>query len=287
MIHKIEVRALTGTRQNGNFLYFTGGWKSRRQSKCVDSDRGKTVVSMNYDDSPYPIRGDLVASHQRAWERLARAGTWLTGDERVKVMAETRHARDCSTCAELKAALSPYAVTNAHDAATDLPRGWIDMIHLIVADPGRLTHGWYKKTIAGGIAETHFVEILSVLVHTTAMDTFARCIDMPLRVLPEPQPGAPTQYRPKEARQHDAWAPHVSWGEFGANEADFFVGTQVNIRTALTLVPDEARGFFDLVEAQYLSDEQMRDFSQEFRAISHPQIELLAARVSALNQCTY
>jgi AhpD family alkylhydroperoxidase len=31
----------------------------------------------------------------------------------------------------------------------------------------------------------------------------------------------------------------------------------------------------------------MRDFSQEFRAITHLQIELLAARVSALNQCTY
>jgi AhpD family alkylhydroperoxidase len=31
----------------------------------------------------------------------------------------------------------------------------------------------------------------------------------------------------------------------------------------------------------------MRDFSREYRAISHAQIELLAARVSALNRCLY
>ena len=64
-------------------------------------------------------------------------------------------------------------------------------------------------------------------------------------------------------------------------------GREANIRRALTLVPDEARGFFDVVAAQYLAGPQMRDFSREFRAITHLQIELLAARVSALNQCTY
>jgi hypothetical protein len=60
-----------------------------------------------------------------------------------------------------------------------------------------------------------------------------------------------------------------------------------NIRRALTLVPDEARSFFDLAAHQYLPGRQMFDFSREYRAITHPQIELLAARVSALNQCTY
>ena len=65
------------------------------------------------------------------------------------------------------------------------------------------------------------------------------------------------------------------------------MGRQANIRRALTLVPDEARSFFDVVSAQYLAGPQMTDFGNEFRAITHLQIELLAARVSALNQCTY
>jgi hypothetical protein len=56
---------------------------------------------------------------------------------------------------------------------------------------------------------------------------------------------------------------------------------------ALTLVPDEARSFFDLVAHQYLPGPAMRDFTHEYRAVSHAQIELIAGRVSALNQCTY
>lgn len=245
------------------------------------------MSEMNYDDSPYPVRDDITAAHKRAWDRLSKAGSWLTGEERVRVMAETRHARTCATCAKVKDALTPFAVTDAHDAGTDLPENWVNMIHQIVADPGRLTHGWYKKTIAGGIEETYFVEIVSVVAHTTAIDTFAKGIGIPVRDLPAPQAGAPSHYRPAEARQHQAWAPNIAWDEFGPNEADYFVGPEANIRRALTLVPDEARGFFDVTSAQYLAGPEMRDFTQEFRAITHLQIELLAARVSALNQCTY
>ena len=245
------------------------------------------MPQIDYDDSPYPVRNDLTASHRRAWDKLSNAGTWLTGEERVKVMAETRHARESVTCANIKEALSPFSATDPKDSATDLPENWITMIQLIVADPGRLTHGWYTKTLESGIPDTHFVEIVSVIAHTTAIDTFAKGIGVPIRALPEPQTGEPSNYRPAEARQHKAWAPNIAWDEFGPNEADYFVGRQANIRRALTLVPDEARSFFDVVSAQYLAGPQMTDFGNEFRAITHLQIELLAARVSALNQCTY
>jgi len=60
-----------------------------------------------------------------------------------------------------------------------------------------------------------------------------------------------------------------------------------NIMKALSLVPGEVRSFFDLVTHQYLPGAAMRDFAHEYRAISHAQIELLAARVSALNRCLY
>jgi len=245
------------------------------------------MATFNYDDSPYPIRDGLVAAHRRAWERLAKAGTWLTGEQRVHVMAETRKARGCALCAEQKAALSPYAVTGTHDSLGALPDNWIEMIHRIVGDPGRLTHGWYERTLASGIPDTHFVEIVSVIAHTTAVDTFAKGLGLPLRALPAPQPGEPSRYRPREARQHIAWAPNIAWDEFGPNEADYFVGPEASIRRALTLVPDEARGFFDVVAQQYLAGHEMRDFTKEFRAITHGQIELIAARVSAINQCTY
>ena len=58
-------------------------------------------------------------------------------------------------------------------------------------------------------------------------------------------------------------------------------------RRAMSMVPDEVRGFFDLVSTQYLGPEQQWDFENEYRAISHSQIELVAGRVSALNGCVY
>ncbi|MGB0632748.1 MAG: alkylhydroperoxidase-related (seleno)protein, partial [Alphaproteobacteria bacterium] len=94
------------------------------------------MPQIDYDDSPYPVRNDLTASHRRAWDKLSNAGTWLTGEERVKVMAETRHARESVTCANIKEALSPFSATDPKDSATDLPENWITMIQLIVADPG-------------------------------------------------------------------------------------------------------------------------------------------------------
>ena len=244
-------------------------------------------MTFDYADSPYPVRSDLVEAHRRAWKRLSGAGTWLTGAQRVAIMAETRNAPGCAFCNEIKNALSPFAVQGTHDSLGELPENWVDMIHRIVADPGRLTRGWYDRTLASGISDAEFVEIVSVVAHVTAVDTFAKGLGVPLRPLPEARDGEPSRYRPAEARQHQAWAPNIAWNEHGPNEADYFVGPEANIRRALTLVPDEARSFFDVASAQYLAGPQMRDFSREFRAITHAQIELLAARVSALNQCTY
>jgi hypothetical protein len=236
---------------------------------------------------PYPVRAELVGAHARVWDRLARAGTWLDGRTRVRVAAETRNAPGCALCSRLEAVLSPYAVEGTHDARGELPDNWIEMIHRIVADPGRLTHAWYRRMLASGITDAEYVEIVSVIAHVTAIDTFARGLGIPVPALPAPLPGTPSRYRPAEARQHEAWAPNIAWHEHGPNEADYFAGPPANIRRALSLVPDEARSFFDLVAHQYLPGPVMRDFGREYRAITHAQIELLAGRISAINQCVY
>ena len=107
--------------------------------------------------------------------------------------------------------------------------------------------------------------------------------------LPDPEPGSPSHYRPPGAKQGGAWVPWVEPADAGEVEAGIYPRDRppANIMKALSLVPEEVRSFFDLVTHQYLPGEVMRDFSREYRAISHAQIELLAARVSALNRCLY
>ncbi len=135
--------------------------------------------------------------------------------------------------------------------------------------------------------DTDYVEIVSIISHVTAIDTFARALGLAVQPLPEPQAGPPSHYRPAEARQGEAWLPTIAWDDAGPNEKDFCHGRESSIRRALTLVPDEARSFFDLGAHQYLPGDAMREYSKKIRAITRAQIELLAGRVSAINQCTY
>jgi len=165
-----------------------------------------------YHPSLLRIREDLAAAHTRAWQHIARPGTWWDGATRVAIAAETRHAPSCTLCQRRKAALSPLAITGAHEDLGRLPEPVVEVVHRVRTDPGRLGEQWYRGVTAGELSEEQYVE---------------------------------------------------------------------------SLVPEEVRSFFDLVTNQYLPGPAMRDFAQEYRAISHAQIELLAARVSALNRCLY
>jgi hypothetical protein len=245
------------------------------------------MAAVSYDRAPHSVRRDLADAQLRAWDRLASPGTCLDGATRIAVAAAAREARSCGLCRLRKQSVSPASPTGRHDDTSALPAGWVDIIHRIATDPGRLTRGWFDRTVPEHIEDGAYVELVSIVAHVTAIDTFARGIGSDVWPLPTARPGPPTRYRPEAARLHDAWVPTIAWNEHGPREADYFQGLAANIKMALTLVPDEARSFFDLVAHQYLPGPAMRDFSNEYRAITHAQIELVAGRVSALNQCTY
>ncbi len=70
-------------------------------------------------------------------------------------------------------------------------------------------------------------------------------------------------------------------------EADLYRGEFVpNIMRALSLVPDEARALQRSSDAHYVPVSQIPDPTVR-RALDRPQMELVAARVSALNECFY
>jgi hypothetical protein len=153
----------------------------------------------NYDTSPYPVREDLAEAHRKAWRHLASPGTWLTGEQRVAIATEARHAAACGLCRDRKAALSPYAVEGAHDHLGALPENVVEVIHRVVTDPARLTESWVRKALASGIAETDYVETISVIAHTICVDTFTGAIGVPLHRLPVSEEGEPARVRPEGA----------------------------------------------------------------------------------------
>jgi hypothetical protein len=251
---------------------------------------------ITYSNASAAVRADILAAHKVAWDRIARAGTWFDGATRIAIAAETRHAAQCPLCRRRKQALSPSAIAGQHDSLKALPEPIVEQIHAIVSDPGRLTRRWFDGIIASGTSDAEYVEIVGVIATVVSIDTFCRAIGLALHPLPPPVPGAPHLRRPRTAHQRgEAWVPMIHpqdlEGDLDTEEekilGKYWGGISANIRRALSLVPEEAYAWFQLVETQYLPGKWMRDFANEYRAITHAQIELIAGRVSVLNQCFY
>ena len=245
------------------------------------------MTDLTYDTAGVPIREDILAAHRDTWRRIARPGNWFDGPTRVAISAETRNALACALCAERKAALSPYALEGSHDSLGTPSEDIVEIVHRIVTDPARLRKQWYVGVLADGMADTEYVEIVGVVCSTVSVDTFAHAMGVPRPDLPTPEPGAPSRRRPSGVKPGLAWVPWIAPEDASGPEADIYVPGTSNIRRALTSVPEEQRGFFGLVHAQYLSGTEITDFGTDYRAITRAQIELIAGRVSALNQCVY
>ena len=241
-----------------------------------------------FDPAALPLRPALAAERERAWQRLAAPGTWWDGAERLAIATEARRAPDCVLCQTRKAALSPYAIDGQHDSDGDLPAPLVEAVHRISTDAGRLTERWYAALLGPQLSAEQYVETVGVVALITALDRFDLALGLAPRPLPVPQPGAPTRRRPTGARSGLAWVPTVAPEDLDTDDPDpYTVHGSKNIHRALSLVPQEVFNFFDLDVELYLQDGQIRDFTTDYRALSHAQIELMAARVSAVNGCYY
>ncbi len=246
------------------------------------------MAELSYSHAPVPVRDEIVLAHRYAWVRLGQPGTWWTGRERLAIAAETRNASGCPLCRERKAALSPSAVEGKHQSLGILSDPVVDLVHRIRTDSGRLTENWYEEIIASGLTDAHYVEAVGVIVSVVSLDTFARSIGIPAPELPAPVEGEPSRVRPDSAKADRAWLPMIAPEDAAGAEADLYGDAPMvpNIQRALTLVPAEARTFQKLGTVHYFSFEEMADITKG-KAIDRGQIELLAARVSVLNQCFY
>ena len=146
----------------------------------------------------------------------------------------------------------------------------------------------YDDARAGDLSDAEYVETIGVMATVIAIDTFCDAMGIPRHALPAPVAGEPRRRRPAGAREGLAWVPTVAPEDVTEAETGMYDGlAAVNIHRALSLVPAEVEGFFDLDAVQYLPDAVLRDFGTEYRSLTHAQIEFLAGRVSAINQCFY
>lgn len=233
------------------------------------------------------VRSDLVGAHDRAWAAIAAPGTWLTGERRVAVAAEIRRARTCAQCARIKAALSPN-IPGEHETTRKLGAAEVELIHRVVADPGRLSEKWSHEVLARGVSEGEYVEIVGLAAMVMMMDTFTRAIGAAERPLPTPVAGEPTRYRPSGARKKAAWLPLVEPEDATEADGTLYPSPKAGyIYRGLSLVPQSLRDYWALANCHYMPGEHVYRFDTSIRAITRPQVEVIAARVSAMHLCAY
>ena len=147
------------------------------------------------------------------------------------------------------------------------------MIHRVVNDPGRLTRRWADSQIAA-LGDAVYAELVAVTAIIVAIDMYARSIGTPPPELGEPVDGVPARERPEGLGDVGAWIPMTEQKLLA------------NVSRALSLVPRTNTTWRTLVNDSYSRGPQMLALTWE-RALSRPQIELVAARVSQLNECFY
>ena len=95
-------------------------------------------------------------------------------------------------------------------------------------------------------------------------------------------------YRPETAAPEESWVPMIpADANHGAEEDLWPIGRTGNVIRAMSLVPDEVRTLGDLGAVHYLPNVKVGDPEARPEHVDRPQTELVAARVSASNQCFY
>lgn len=190
---------------------------------------------------------DAVIDDQ--WSRLGDPGTWLTGAERTDLI---RIARDGGGAVSLDGATKKAAHAVAHDAAS-IAAVFVDDLE------------------SSGLARERYVEIVGVVSRIVAIDTYERGLGRAPRDVPTDRPDEPSRSVVTTARRRAGWVPTV--GAIGPP-------------SALSAVAAEAAAQEALHGALYLSYADMVDLHAE-RGLTRAQMELVAARVSYLNDCLF
>lgn len=223
------------------------------------------MTSFSYGGSKLPVRPDIVGAQRAAWTWLAGPGSWWTGAEHVAIAREVRAARALRN-------EPPWLRRQAALEDDLLPAAAVEVARRVALDAHQLDRAWCDAMIEE-LGDAAYVEAAAVAAITSAIDAFAESLGAQLETLPEPLPGEPDRVRPEDVGEAGAWV-HMTVPFTGPNVA-----------RALSLVPGALMTFFGLVGSMYaFSDFQTLVWD---RPLSRPQVELVAARVSAVNECFY
>jgi hypothetical protein len=148
----------------------------------------------------------------------------------------------------------------------------VAIVDKIAVDAGNVDGEWAASAVAD-IGDGHYVELISIIAVVVMVDVFAEAVGVDKAPLPEPEAGEPTRVRPD------------GLGDIGAHVPALEPFPAANVARALSLVPDANR-LFRTVSVPGYSAPGFESLQWD-TPLSRPQVELVASRVAAINECFY
>lgn len=221
-------------------------------------------------------------AHDGAIVRFSDAGTWLDGPTRRAVVREARNARTCGLCGDRRESLSWAAVKGGHETSTSLSAPLVELAHRLNTDSGRVADDWFESLMEQGISREEYVEAVGLVGTSTITDTFANTINGRLAALPDAGNGVPAREQNPGVVEAGARVPLMDPENPLAPFGEQTGGQPTpNIVRALAMVPASLREFWSAFTPHY------RPRDTDDRGLHRSQIELVASRTSALNECFY
>lgn len=228
---------------------------------------------MSFDASSFPVvvPGHQLAAFRAAWDWLANPGAAWTGAEKVAI-------------AEIARAAAPRSLWDRRPTTIDhLPNGAgegdvlsplaVDTVERVAVEAGAITREWAGAVI-DELGDSAYAEIVAVVAVVVPIDRACELLGRPVEPLPRAVAGEVTGERPDETVDIGAYLPSAA-GFAGANVA-----------RSLSVAPTANMMRLGVVRALY-SGTRFGELRWDDGALNRPQVELIAARTSALNECFY
>lgn len=220
------------------------------------------------------VRSDLVAAQEAAWRHVSSPGASWSGAQRAAIAERAIAALDDAD--PLPPWMTPTAAGRETPGDQILADVVVDAVYRIARHASTLTDGWYQAQLDRGLSPVAYVEMVGVVVAVAAVDGFYRAAGLPRPPLPAAVIGEPTGQHPPVETATLNWVPV-------AVPAD----RTAAVVQGLSAAPQEWDNVARLHAAQYIPVEEMGELGWTRGTLDRGDMELVAARLSAVRECFY
>ena len=205
------------------------------------------------------------------WSWLAQPGGWWTGEQKIAAASHARTAEARPLWDRRPSTIDGLGATAAE--GEPLSPLVVDTVERIAVEAGSIERTWAEAVIAI-LGDAAYAELVSVVASVVPIDRACALLGRPIETLPDPAAGEPSGERAAETVGIGSYLP-VQVGFDGANVAK-----------SLSVAPTANMMRLGLVRALY-SGTRFGELKWDDGPLNRPQVELVAARTSALNECFY